>query len=159
MSLSLKTRNPGSYERSNIRHVEACTGNERLNKKAFLSMIGAKKYTAPILDFGATLEQQRLAEIQDVLDSNNGDITKAAAEMGITPSNFKRRYNMLTSRATSINDEPASPTPERRFFENLASRWSITSFSSKDRKVCIDVDAGPTVTHLSSKIPAPNNPV
>jgi hypothetical protein len=149
---SLKNRPQSSYEQRQPRKG-ACIGTDKLNKKTFLSMIGAKKYTPP----GTTisfLDAQRLATMQDALDENDSNIMLAAASLGISPSVFRKRYNALSSVVNSTTiQEPASPTPERRFFENVTNPWSITSFNPKTKEVCIDVQSSSVTTHFSSKVP------
>lgn len=149
---SLKNRPETSYDKREIRRG-ACTGAGRLNKKAFLSMIGAKKYQSPevMVNF---LDAQRLEGLQKALDDNDSNIMLAAASLGISPSVFRKRYNALSAVVNSATiKEPASPTPERRFFENITNPWSITSFDTKTREVCVDIDSKSTTTHFSSKVP------
>lgn len=147
---SLKARK-NSYDSRATKNK--CHGTEELNKIAFLSMIGVKRYSTPKTIVVAR-EEERFEVLDKALKENNGDFQKAARSLEITSSVFKRRYNMLYSRVNSnaINEETASPTPERRFFENLSNPWSIKSFDPETREVCIDVNAGATITHISSTI-------
>lgn len=149
---SLKNRPEASYEQRQPRKG-ACTGTSRLNKKAFLSMIGAKKYTPPNTTI-LSLDAQRLDVLQKALEDNGSNLMLAAASLGISPSVFRKRYNMLSTVVNSTTiKEPASPTPERRFFENIRNPWSITSFNTKTREVCVDVRSKSTTTHFSSTVP------
>ena len=149
---ALKKRPETSYDKREARKG-ACTGTSRLNKRAFLSMIGAKKYESPevMVNF---LDVQRLENLQRALDENDSNIMLAAASLGISPSVFRKRYNALSAVVNSATiKEPASPTPERRFFENITNPWSITSFDTKTREVCVDIESKSTTTHFSSKVP------
>lgn len=149
---SLKNRPQASYDKREMRKG-ACAGVGELNKRAFLSMIGTKKYESPevMVNF---LDAQRLETLQNALDENDSNIMLAAASLGISPSVFRKRYNSLSAVVNSATiKEPASPTPERRFFENVTNPWSITSFDPKTREVCVDIESKSTTTHFSSKIP------
>jgi hypothetical protein len=151
MNLVLRNRPEQSYSQKN--RNGACSGLDRLNKKAFLSMIGAEKYTPP--NGLVFRDEEKLEELKKVLEENNSNVMLAAASLGIAPSVFRKRYNALSavvSLATSVK-EPASPTPQRRFFENILKPWSITSFDPKKKEVCVDIQAGPITSHVSANIP------
>lgn len=151
---SVALRGGTSYEkRQKNRTSGACLGTERLAKRSFLSMIGAKRYTDPYSN-AVSLAERRLTELEDALNSK-GSVASAAASLGISPSTFRRRSNMLSAVVSSglIRDEPASPTPERRFYEGLLTPWSITNFDAQTREVCVDIHARPGIAHLSSTIP------
>lgn len=138
---------------------QACKGTEKLNKIAFLSMIGAERYVPPKNSI-ISAEEIRLETLNNALKENNYDEQAAAYYLGMRLAVFKRRRNILSSivNSTNINEEPASPTPERRFFEKLNAEWNITSFNSITREVCVEVNNGKTVSHLSSFVPKQNNP-
>lgn len=134
--------------------VGACKGTQRLNKKAFLSMVGAKKYT-PRVDSVASVALLKLEEIRQTLSENGGDFAASARSLGTTPSRLRMKYNFLLSQesATTVDGDPYSPTPERRFYEKLARPWSIVSFDPRKGEVCVEIDAGPSIAHLASTVP------
>lgn len=134
--------------------VGACKGIQRLNKKAFLSMVGANKYTPPVGSV-VSADLLKLEEIRQTLSENGGDFVAAARSLGTVPSRLKMKYNLLLSReiATTVEGDPYSSTPERRFYEKLTRPWSITSFDPRKGEVCVEIDAGPSIAHLSSTVP------
>lgn len=116
---------------------QACSGNERLNKKAFLSMIGANKFIKP--KFNNSLKNKQIEEIKRLLQENNGDKKVTASMLGITVSSLNRKLNY--SDVEVINDdEVGSPNLSRRYFENLKIDWKISSFDSQTKQVCIELN-------------------
>lgn len=133
---------------------DACTGTQRLDKTAFLSMIGARKdYRAT--GFVVSNAEARLQEMKKALADSDNDIDAAASKLETTPSRFRARLNALSSVVESsiIRDQPASPTPQRRYFEGLSTPWSIVAFDSTTREVCVDLKAKSGTSHLSVTVP------
>lgn len=140
-------------------YAGACKGTQRLNKIAFLSMIGAKKYTPP-KGSTASAALMRLEELREKISESEGDMAAAARSLGITPSRLKARYNYLLSQEsmTTVEGDEYSAYPERKFYESLSRPWSITAFDPVAGEVCVDIEAGSTVTHLSSTVATRRNP-
>lgn len=153
---SLKNRPASSYGAREPRKGQSCNGTMRLNKSSFLSSIGAKIYSGANFKV-VSIAEQKLNELLTVLEENEMDWGRAAASLGISPSVLRKRYNSVLSvvESATINDEPASPTPERRYFENLSRPWVITSFDPDSREVCIEVEGDSIVAHISSILPLP----
>lgn len=154
---SLNARPAASYDARQPRKSQACEGLERLNKISFLASIGSKRYIGP--DFKVvSLAEQKLNELIEILEENGMDWNKSAASLGISPSVLRKRYNSLLSvveSSTISNEERASPTPERRYFEKLSTPWSITSFDPASREVCIEIEGDSIIAHISSRLPLP----
>ena len=122
----IKSTKQTSYEN---RSRNACQGTQRLNKNAFLSMIGSKKTTRPSVPI--TLKEEEVTKIKSVLNANNGNIQRAAALLGISPSTLKMKMGDVAP-ARLTDDELNSPDLSRKFFENLdASSWSIKAFNPR----------------------------
>jgi hypothetical protein len=133
---------------------KACSGNEKLNKKAFLSMIGVSKFIKPNFNFKNSIRNQEINKIKKILEENNGNKQKTAAMLGISVSSLKRKLNNYENIVEIINeDQIQSPTPSRRYFENLKTDWEITSFDYQTREVCININAKPGIVRLSVVVP------
>ena len=130
---------------------QACSGTDKLNKKAFLSMIGAKRYIQqiPVVSFS---EEQK-ARVLEVLKQNSGDLRRAAIILGMSVSTLKRKLDRWKTYFEPINEEPASPTPSRRYFENLSVPWGIRNFDAQKREVCVELNAPAGKVVLSVQIP------
>jgi hypothetical protein len=119
---------------------EPCTSNDSLNKKAFLSMLGAKKFIKPNINNLTYLKNQEIKNIKKLLEDNQGNKQVTASLLGITVSSLKRKLNTPNSIVETISDDQlASPNPARRYFENLKIDWKITSFDYNTREVCINL--------------------
>lgn len=128
----------------------ACSGNEKLNKKAFLSMIGASKFIKPNFNANNSLKNQEINKIKKLLSDNDGNKQKTAAMLGISVSSLKRKLNNFENTVETISeDQIQSPTPSRRYFENLKEDWEITSFNYQTREVCVDVKGRSGTVKLS----------
>jgi len=121
---------------------QACQGDLNLNKKAFLSMLGASKFIKPNFNPLNTYKNQEIARIKKLLADNNGNKQKTAAMLGISIASLKRKLNTTDSTVEFISDDQlASPNASRRYFENLKTDWQIVSFNSKTREVCVDLNS------------------
>lgn len=133
--------------------VGACKGTQRLNKIAFLAMIGAERYTPPV---GSVAYESlvRLAELRESLAENDGDPVATARSLGMQPSRFRAQYNYLLTQesATTVRSDEYSSYPERKFYEKLDRPWSITAFDPRNGEVCVDIKTGPSTIHLSSTV-------
>ena len=133
---------------------DACSGTEKLNKKAFVSMLGARKFIKPNFNPKNYIGEQEKKKIESLLALNNGNKQKTAAQLGISVSSLKRKLSSWENQVEIINDdELQSPNPSRRFFENLKTDWQITSFSYQTREVCVDLNAKPGKVRLSVIVP------
>lgn len=132
----------------------ACSGNEKLNKKAFLSMIGASKFVKPNFNPKSSFKNQEIEKIKKLLSDNNGNERKTAAILGISISSLKRKLNNFENTVEIINeDQIQSPTPSRRYFENLKEDWQITNFDYQTREVCVDIKGKAGTVKLSIVVP------
>lgn len=119
---------------------QACSSNEKLNPKAFLSMLGAKKFTKPNLSPLSYLKNQEIENIKKLLEQNDGNKRVTASMLGITVSSLKRKLNMQNPITETISDDQiGSPNASRRYFENLKIDWKITSFDIATREVCVNL--------------------
>ena len=132
----------------------ACSGNEKLNKKAFLSMIGAKKFIKPNFNNKNSIKNKEIEKIKKLLADNNNNKQITAAMLGISVSSLKRKLNNFENTIEVINDDQIkSPTPQRRYFENLKTDWEITNFDYQTREVCININAKAGTVKLSVVVP------
>jgi hypothetical protein len=131
----------------------ACQGNQKLNKKAFVSMLGAPSFPKKATTSNAELEAARALE---ALDDNGGDFRRTASSLGITVQSLKRKLNPAQPAADPY-DETGSPNGKRRYFEKLTAPWRITSFNTSNGEVCVDVTSKSNVAHLSANVQASKN--
>lgn len=130
----------------------ACNGTDKLNKMAFLSMIGAKKFqkTNQIVSFDEVQKQSVL----DILNQNNGNVKLTAKHFNWPISTLKIKLNKWSIQNQTINeDEVASPDVSRRFFENIKNPWDIISFNTKSRNACVEIKTKSGNYLLSQTIP------
>lgn len=131
----------------------ACQGDLKLNKKAFISMLGATKFVKPNFNPLNTLKNQEITKIKKLLEENNGNKQKTAALLGISISSLKRKLDQSSVIIENINDDQlASPNSSRRYFENLKTDWQITSFNSQNKEVCIDLNNRSTTVRVSVNV-------
>jgi hypothetical protein len=132
----------------------ACSGTEKLNKKAFVSMLGAKKFIKPNFSPKSSFVEQEKQRVKKLLSDNNNNKQKTAAQLGISVSSLKRKLEGWDNQVEVINDDQlASPNPARRYFENLTTDWRITSFSYETREVCVDLNSKSGTVRLSVIVP------
>jgi len=149
----IKSTKQTSYEN---RSRNACQGTQKLNKNAFLSMIGSKKTTR--ITVPTTLKEEEVAKIQSILNANNGNIQRAAALLGISPSTLKMKIGDVSQEQTRrSDDELNSPNPSRKFFENLDASWSIKAFDPRKGEICVDVSSPSTTIHIASTVAISRN--
>lgn len=133
---------------------KACSGNEQLNKKAFLSMIGASKFVKPNFNYKNSFKNQEIKKIKKLLLDNEGNKQKTAAMLGISVSSLKRKLNNYENTVEIINDDQIqSPNLSRRYFENLKEDWEIVSFNYQTREVCVDINSKSGTVKLSVIVP------
>lgn len=143
MLLSRK-RDSSYHERS----MGACQGNQKLNKKAFISMLGSSSHSRlPVVASNADLE---IARVMKAIEDQGGDRRRAASTLGISIHTLKRKLSPPAPSAASY-DEKGSPNLTRRYFENLESPWKITSFNTSNGEVCVEINSASTV-HVSAKV-------
>lgn len=143
--LSLRGRESSYQERNK----GACQGNHKLNKKAFISMLGSSSYARPSV--AATNADLEAARVMKAIEDQGGDQRKAAAALGISIHTLKRKLSPPAPSAASY-DEKGSPNLTRRYFENLSSPWKITSFNTSNGEVCAEIKSASTVVHVSAKV-------
>lgn len=159
-SRSLAKRSPPKPEDQFVKsRPTACSGGDRLNKKAFLSTIGVERYTETDQSL-VSLAEQRLDEIRTVLAENDQDTSAAARILKTTPSSLRSKINALSSVVSSsfMKNEATSPSPARRYFEKLRTPWSINSYDPSKLEVCIDIKSPVGSVRLSVSIPEVKNP-
>ncbi|NBT58147.1 hypothetical protein EBT16_05120 [bacterium] len=143
--LSASRRESSYHERNR----GACQGNQKLNKKAFISMLGSPSFSRPsVAASNAELEAARVAK---VLEEQGGDQRKAAAALGITIQTLKRKLSPPEPSKTPY-DEEGSPNLTRRYFEKLKSPWKITSFNTSNGEVCAEITSPSAVVHVSATV-------
>lgn len=143
--LSLSGRESSYQERNK----GACQGNQKLNKKAFISMLGSSSYSRPqVAASNADLEAARITK---AVEDQGGDHRRAAYALGISIHTLVRKLSPPAPSATSY-DEKGSPNLTRRYFENLTAPWKITSFNTSNGEVCAEIASKSTVVHVSAKV-------
>lgn len=143
--LSLSGRESSYQERNK----GACQGNQKLNKKAFISMLGSSSYSRPpVAASNADLEAARITK---AVEDQGGDQRKTANALGISIHTLKRKLSTPAPSAASY-DEKGSPNLTRRYFENLTAPWKITSFNTSNGEVCAEIASKSTVVHVSAKV-------
>lgn len=145
-SLLSASRRESSYHE---RNKGACQGNQRLNKKAFISMLGSPSFSRPAV--AASNADLGAARVMKVIEEQGGDERKAAAILGITFQTLKRKISPPKAAAATY-DEQGSPNLTRRYFENLTSPWRITSFNSSNGEVCVEITSPYKVVHTSATV-------
>lgn len=132
----------------------ACNGTLRLSKSAFLSFLGSKKYTRTPGNPADSLDEMEKIKIQDELALNNGNLKLTAAKLRMSLSTLRRKLERWANQVnTAASDELQSPSPSRRYFENLKSPWEIVSFNPSTREVCINIRSRSGDRTLSVIIP------
>lgn len=132
----------------------ACSGVEKLNKKAFLSMLGSKKFEKT--NFMVSFDEIQQQEVNNALALFEGNKKKAAAYLQISKSsldNKLKKYDMQSDLVPN-SDETTSPNQSRKFFENIENPWKINSFSSRTKQVCVEINNPSTITLISQIIPS-----
>ena len=143
--LSLSGRESSYQERNK----GACQGNQKLNKKAFLSMLGPSSYSRPpVAASNAYLEAARITK---AVEDQGGNQRRAANILGISIQTLERKLSPLAPSAASY-DEIGSPYLTRRYFEKLTAPWKITSFNTSNGEVCAEIASKSTVVHVSAKV-------
>jgi DNA-binding protein Fis len=143
--LSLSGRESSYQERNK----GACQGNQKLNKNAFISMLGSSSYSRPpVAASNADLEAARITK---AVEEQGGDQRRAANALGISIHTLKRKLSPPAPSAASY-DEKGSPNLTRRYFENLTAPWKITSFNTSNGEVCAEIASKSTVVHVSAKV-------
>lgn len=132
----------------------ACDGTSRLSKSAFLSFLGSNKYKRTLGNPVDSLDEIEKINIKDELNSNNGNLKITAAKLGMSISTLKRKLNKWENQInTAASDELQSPSPSRRYFENLKSPWQIVSFNLNTREVCVEIQSPSGIVNVSVFIP------
>lgn len=128
----------------------ACQGFNKLNKKAFLEMLGRKKYqnSSAIVP----LQEKIKINTQVALEQNNGNLFKTASQLKISVSSLQRKLNYQESAPKPSFDAEYSPNSKRKFFEKIQKPWNIISFDIKNKEVCVEI-RGPVNTYVSASIP------
>lgn len=128
----------------------ACQGHNKLNKKAFLEMLGRAKYqnSSAIVP----LQEKIKINAQVALEQNNGNLFKTASQMKISVSSLQRRLNYQEPVQKPSFDANYSANPTRKFFEKIQKPWNIISFDIPTKEVCIEI-TGPVNTYVSASIP------
>lgn len=140
----LMSRNSSYEERTR----GACLGSEKINKKAFVSMLGSAAFSSPPVTANSEVQADLL---RTKIAENGGDLRKTANKLGMTIQTLLRKINPKDDSPKNY-DETGSASPKRRYFERIES-WKITSFSSFNGEVCVDVNSNSTTTHLSATVP------
>jgi hypothetical protein len=139
----------GGRESSYQENRGACKGNQKLNKKAFISMLGSSSYSRPpVAASNADLEAARITK---AVEEQGGSQRKAANALGIGIQTLKSKLSPPAPSAASY-DEKGSPNLTRRYFENLTAPWKITSFNTSNGEVCAEIASKSTVVHVSAKV-------
>jgi len=145
-AMLLASRRDSSYQE---RNKGVCRGNQNLNKKAFISMLGSPSFSRPAL--AASNADMEAARVRKVLEDQEGDLRKTASTLGITIQTLKRKLSPSKPSPDSY-DEKGSPNLTRRYFENLTSPWNITSFNTSNGEVCAEIISKSTVVRVSAKV-------
>jgi transposase-like protein len=130
----------------------ACSGTSRLSKNALLSIVGDAPFSpAPMTEpYFSEREKDR---IMSVVEENGGNINKASVILGISATSLKRRMDAWGSNAPPAQAEE-STNPTRRFFERSKNAWSVRSFDSSSREVCIELKNPYMTTNFGYTIPS-----
>lgn len=143
--LSLSGRESSYQERNK----GACQGNQKLNKKAFISMLGSSSFSRPLV--AASNADLEAARITKAVEDQGGNQRRAANILGISIQTLERKLSPPAPSAASY-DEIGSPNLTRRYFENLTAPWKITSFNTSNGEVCAEIASKSTVVHVSAKV-------
>jgi hypothetical protein len=140
------------YTKSN--NNNACSGTESLNKKAFLSFLGSERFKNNDSNF-VSLDELQKQKTYEILNQYDNDLKLTARYLNMSLSTLRTKLNKWKSQDESnlIKDEPASPNPSRRFFENIGNTWNIVSFSSRLREVCIEIKKPHGTSLVYQKLP------
>lgn len=106
-----------------LSYRQSCSVYERLSKKTFLELLGRK------------------SEVFDGISQNY-----FYGKLSQTNCTIVDNFNNIECKTVY--------SPIREYFDNLEySSWSITSFDSKTRKVCIEVKSSSGPRYLSVMVP------
>jgi hypothetical protein len=129
----------------------ACSGKGRITKGALLQMMGDKASNATFL-YGQSLAEEKKDKILKVIEENGGKLNRAAVILGIRASSLQRWVKQWASETPKIpQDSPTTST--RSFYEGIRNPWSITSFDTATRDVCIEIKTPSSTNLLSFTIP------
>jgi hypothetical protein len=128
---------------------DACSGTERLSKKALLSMLGEKKQPKqPVV----SVADQEYASTADLFEKNNKDLDATASMLGLKKSSLKRKLANTTSAYSAYN-ETSPDSISRKYLENNFASWTVSSFDAKTMEACLDMTNGSGTIRLSVAVP------
>lgn len=128
----------------------ACSGRASLSKAAFLSMTGGGPFKpTPLAE--TPIAEDRKQKILEVIQENGGNLNRASVVLGISASSLRRRLAQWSSPPAIDN---ARPRTTRAFYEGIQSPWSVQSFDSEKREVCIEIRTPSSTNILSFGVPS-----
>lgn len=131
-----------------MNYNQKCLGSEKLNKQAFLSMIGIERFRKTNFTY-SSLEQYK-NNIQNKINYFQENTRTAGNYFGSTPTRIERK--LKTTYPISESEE-YSPSLTKKYLEKNKN-WTIRNFNSFNKEVCVEMKNKSTKIVFSVSIPS-----
>lgn len=93
-----------------------------------------------------TISDLKKERIMSVVDANGGDLNRASVVLGISASSLRRRIEGWKAQ-NATQDTTTGQNPTRKFYDKIKNPWSVRSFDTDSKEVCIEI-RNPSATVL-----------
>lgn len=116
-------------------------GNLKLTAKYFKISLSTLKMKLNKWQSQYQSDEFEKQKFYEILNKNNGNLELTARYFKISVSTLRNKLDQWQSQEQlSVgNYEKNSPNISRKFFENISNPWSIVSFSSHSKDVCVEI--------------------